>query len=185
MNRQRFQLCLKEGRSGCRIWAPRAIVLQRLSRQRPQLCFKEGRSGCATVQHNRKDAYGGERNLKKFQDISTTPRTLFFHFLLPPWTKKTRFLVLSFTKKKIFWLAWRTGLCGGLCGGEILTSLDDGDDGDVVLFLFRFCFWFLLLQCASVTNKSNDTHPSPKIWIYINSRSSAPGGLLVLILILT
>ena len=26
MNRQRFQLWFKEGRSGCRIWAPRAIV---------------------------------------------------------------------------------------------------------------------------------------------------------------
>ena len=68
MNRQRFQLCLKEGRSGCRIWAPRAIVLQRLSRQRVQLSFKEGRSGCATVQRNRKDAYGGDRNLKKYRE---------------------------------------------------------------------------------------------------------------------
>ena len=45
----------------------------------------------------------------------------------------TRFLVLSSSKKKIFWLASRTGLCAGLCGGEILTSLDDGGDGDVVL----------------------------------------------------
>ena len=103
------------------------------NRQRVQLSFKEGRSGCATVQHNRKDAYGGERNLKKFQDISTTPRTLFFHF--------------SFRreqKKQDFW-SWVFPCARFL--------------------LLRFCFSFLLLQCASFTNKSNDTHPSPKIYI--------------------
>ena len=69
-----------------------------------------------------------------FYIATLIPTTLKIVF---PGTKKTRFLVLSSSKKKIFWLASRTGLCAGLCGGEILTSLDDGD---VVLFLFRF--WF-------------------------------------------
>ena len=49
-------------------------------------------------------------------------------------------------------------------GGEILTTLDDGD---VVLFLFRFCFWFLLLQCASVTNKHRHTPLNQQKNIYI------------------
>ena len=47
---------------------------------------------------------------------------------------------------------------------------------------FWFCFWFVLLVCVSISNKNNDTHPSPsRKKIYTNSRSSASGGCYLVI----
>ena len=93
---------LKDDRSGCRKWAPRAIVLQWLSRQRSTQPLQDGRSGCPTVQQNQKEPYRGERNVKKFQDISTTPRTLFFLFFPSAVEKKNKISGLEFFKKKRF-----------------------------------------------------------------------------------
>ena len=49
----------------------------------------------------------------------------------------TRFLVLSSSQKKFSASLEERDFVLVFVGGR---SLDDGDDGDVVLFLFRFCF---------------------------------------------
>ena len=92
----------QDDRAGCRKWAPRAMVLPALSRQRSTQRLQDGRSGCPTVQQNQKEPYRGERNVKKFQDISTTPRTLFFLFFPSAVEKKNKISGLEFFKKKRF-----------------------------------------------------------------------------------